>query len=98
MHVQCHCSEKTQNSPLQEEPRASARLSETSSMFNRSQSASVNRNYVRSVYQSGDGTTAISHRRTAFMSHNIKNIARTINQIEHKLEEAIQNMPLGKFE
>lgn len=40
----------------------------------------------------------MSHRRTAFMSCNIQKYQLRLVEIENKLEEAIRDLPLRKFE
>lgn len=40
----------------------------------------------------------LSHRRTAFMDNRIKTLQIQIKEIENSLEEAIEKLPLGKFE
>lgn len=68
-------------------------------MYNRRQSASTNRNYSSAALRQNSVSAGVmSHRRTAFMSHNIKRYQLGLIEIENKLEEAIRDLPLRKFE
>lgn len=66
--------------------------------YDRRTSSSVSRSYLSSNFKAITAGTAVSHRRSDFMGNGIKRLESQLKEIEDSLEEAVEKMPLRKYE